>query len=170
MNTMTTTIGSYLATRLERIGLRHHFVVPGDYNLVLLYQLLLNKKMQQVSCCNELDCSYSAEGYARANGAAACVVTYSVGALSAFDGLGSAYAENLPVILISGNMQLWPDAGAGLREIARVVRGGGRVALGFTPYSGQPKSGVAEALAAAGFTTPQMVQQSENFCGLATKS
>ena len=101
--TGTVTIGTYLATRLEQIGLRHHFVVAGDYNLVLLDQLLLNKNMQQVYCCNELNCSYSAEGYARANGAAACVVTYSVGALPAFDGLASAYAENLPVILISGS-------------------------------------------------------------------
>src|SRR4030095_1390296 len=96
------TVGSYLATRLAQIGLKHHFVVPGDYNLVLLDQLLLNKEMQQVGCANELNCSFSAEGYARANGAAACVVTYSVGALSAFDGIGGAYAENLPVILISG--------------------------------------------------------------------
>jgi len=100
---MTATIGSYLATRLEQIGLRHHFVVPGDYNLVLLDQLLLNRNMQQVNCCNELNCSFAAEGYARANGAAACVVTYSVGALSAFDGLAGAFAENLPVILISGS-------------------------------------------------------------------
>ena len=97
------TIGSYLATRLEQIGLKHHFAVAGDYNLILLDQLLLNKNLQQVYCCNELNCSFSAEGYARANGAAACVVTYSVGALSAFDGLAGAYAENLPVILISGS-------------------------------------------------------------------
>jgi pyruvate decarboxylase len=103
VNTMSTTIGGYLATRLEQIGLRHHFVVPGDYNLVLLDQLLLNKNMQQVNCCNELNCSFAAEGYARANGVAACVVTYSVGALSAFDGLAGAYAEDLPVILISGS-------------------------------------------------------------------
>src|SRR5260370_32047648 len=86
----TVTIGSYLATRLEQIGLKHHFAVAGDYNLVLLDQLLRNKNMQQVYCCNELNCSFSAEGYARANGAAACVVTYSVGALSAFDGIGGA--------------------------------------------------------------------------------
>lgn len=101
--TATTTIGSYLATRLEQIGLKHHFAVAGDYNLVLLDQLLANKNMQQVYCCNELNCSFSAEGYARANGAAACVVTYSVGALTAFDGIGGAYAESLPVILISGS-------------------------------------------------------------------
>ena len=101
--TGTVTIGSYLATRLEQIGLKHHFVVAGDYNLVLLDQLLLNKNMQQVYCCNELNCAFAAEGYARANGAAACVVTYSVGALSAFDGLAGAYAENRPVILISGS-------------------------------------------------------------------
>jgi TPP-dependent 2-oxoacid decarboxylase len=77
--------------------------VPGDYNLVLLDKLLLNKDMQQVNCANELNCAFAAEGYARANGAAACVVTFSVGAFTAFDGIGGAYAENLPVILISGS-------------------------------------------------------------------
>ena len=34
------TIGNYLATRLEQIGIKHYFMVPGDYNLVLLDQLL----------------------------------------------------------------------------------------------------------------------------------
>ncbi len=97
------TVGSYLATRFAQIGLKHHFVVPGDYNLALLDQLLLNKDMQQINCANELNCAFAAEGYARAKGAAACVVTFSVGAFSAFDGIGGAYAENLPVILISGS-------------------------------------------------------------------
>ena len=86
-------IGSYLATRLEQVGIRHHFAVAGDYNLVLLDHLLRNKNLQQVYCCNELNCSFAAEGYARANGAAACVVTFSVGSLTAFDGLAGAFAE-----------------------------------------------------------------------------
>lgn len=96
------TVGSYLAARLSQIGLNHHFAVAGDYNLVLLDQLLTNKDLKQVYCSNELNCGFSAEGYARANGAAAAVVTYSVGALSALNAIGGAYAENLPVILISG--------------------------------------------------------------------
>ncbi|GBQ55868.1 pyruvate decarboxylase [Acetobacter indonesiensis NRIC 0313] len=100
---MTYTVGMYLADRLAQIGLKHHFAVAGDYNLVLLDQLLTNKDMQQIYCCNELNCGFSAEGYARAHGAAAAVVTFSVGAISAMNAIGGAYAENLPVILISGS-------------------------------------------------------------------
>jgi pyruvate decarboxylase len=96
------TVGSYLAARLSQIGLKHHFAVAGDFNLVLLDQLLTNKDLQQVYCCNELNCGYGAEGYARACGAAAAVVTFSVGGLSAINAIGGAYAENLPVILVSG--------------------------------------------------------------------
>ena len=99
----TYTVGSYLATRLTQIGLKHHFAVAGDYNLVLLDQLLLNEDMRQIYCSNELNCGFSAEGYARANGAGAAVVTFSVGAISALNAIGGAFAENLPVILISGS-------------------------------------------------------------------
>jgi pyruvate decarboxylase len=99
---MTYTVGSYLAARLSQIGLKHHFAVAGDYNLALLDQLLTNKNLKQIYCSNELNCGFSAEGYARAHGAAAAVVTFSVGALSAFNAIGGAYAENLPVILVSG--------------------------------------------------------------------
>ncbi|WP_454859322.1 alpha-keto acid decarboxylase family protein [Rhizobium binxianense] len=96
------TVGTYLAARLSQIGLKHHFAVAGDYTLILLDQLLTNTDMEQIYCSNELNCGFSAEGYARAHGIAAAIVTFSVGALSAFDAIGGAYAENLPVILISG--------------------------------------------------------------------
>lgn len=95
-------VGTYLAERLVQIGVKHHFVVPGDYNLVLLDQFLKNQNLLQVGCCNELNCGFAAEGYARANGLGVAVVTYSVGALSALNAIGGAYAENLPVILVSG--------------------------------------------------------------------
>src|SRR5262249_24038069 len=32
------TVGTYLATRLEQVGVRDYFVVPGDFNLILLDQ------------------------------------------------------------------------------------------------------------------------------------
>lgn len=98
---MTTTVGHYLATRLEQIGLEHYFQVPGDYNLQLLDELLKNDNLKMMSCTNELNASYAAEGYARANGASACVITFNVGAFSALNGVAGAYAERLPMIFIS---------------------------------------------------------------------
>jgi pyruvate decarboxylase len=41
------TVGSYLAARRSQIGLKHHFAVAGDFNLVLLDQLLTNKDLEQ---------------------------------------------------------------------------------------------------------------------------
>lgn len=96
------TVGSYLAKRLEQIGIKHHFIVPGDFNLILLDELLKNKNLEQVGCCNELNAAYAAEGYARAKGAGAVIVTFNVGAFSAINGIAGAYAERLPVIFVSG--------------------------------------------------------------------
>lgn len=95
------TVGKYLATRFEQIGLKHYFMVPGDYNLVLLDELLENKNVEQIGCCNELNAAYAAEGYARVNGAGAVLTTFNVGAFSALNGVAGAYAERLPVIMVS---------------------------------------------------------------------
>ena len=100
--TANATVGSYLATRLEQVGLRHYFGIPGDYNLALFDQILANQNLACISCCNELNAGYAADGYARAHGVAAMLVTYSVGALSAVNATAGHYAEDLPVILISG--------------------------------------------------------------------
>ncbi|KAK8007234.1 3-oxoacyl-reductase [Apiospora arundinis] len=96
------TVGDYLAERLSQLRIFHHFVVPGDYNLTLLDKLDANANLNEVGCTNELNCALAAEGYARCHGIGVCIVTFSVGAFSAFNGIGSAYAENLPVILVSG--------------------------------------------------------------------
>ena len=55
-----------------------------------------------INCCNELNAGYAADGYARIKNVSALVLTYSVGGLSAINAVAGAYAENLPVIVISG--------------------------------------------------------------------
>ena len=103
MSTAQWTVGTYLARRLHDVGIRHFFEVPGDFNLVLLDEFLKNPDLQMIGCCNELNAGYAADGYARATGGpAAAVVTFSVGGLSALNAIAGAYAEDLPVILISG--------------------------------------------------------------------
>ncbi|MHB0975592.1 MAG: thiamine pyrophosphate-binding protein [Candidatus Aquicultorales bacterium] len=98
----TFTVGSYLAARLEEIGVEHFFTVPGDFNLTLLDEIIANPNLRLVGCCNELNAGYAADGYARARGIGAVVLTFSVGSLSAVNAVAGAYAEDLPLILVSG--------------------------------------------------------------------
>jgi ubiquinone/menaquinone biosynthesis C-methylase UbiE len=72
-------------------------------------------------------------------------------------------------VLAINSMQVWPDITAGLHEVKRVTRSGGRVALGFTPYSGQSKAGIPELLSAAGFADASVVETKRGFCALAFK-
>jgi len=77
--------------------------------------------------------------------------------------------ETFDKALAINSMQVWTDAGAGLREMWRVLKTGGRIALGFTPYSGQSKRGLPEMLTAAAFTEAHVVETALGFCALAIK-
>jgi ubiquinone/menaquinone biosynthesis C-methylase UbiE len=67
------------------------------------------------------------------------------------------------------SMQVWPDSAAGLREIGRVLKSGGKIALGFTPYSGLSNNGLPEMLIAAAFTDVKVLEAELGFCALARK-
>jgi ubiquinone/menaquinone biosynthesis C-methylase UbiE len=85
-------------------------------------------------------------------------------------------AERLPFgdstfdkALAINSMQVWPEPVGALREMRRVMKPGGRVALGFTPYSGQAKEGLIEILSAAGFKKASVVEKNDWFCAIALK-
>lgn len=96
------TIGRYLAQRLVDLEINEYFAIPGDYNLVLLDEILSFDSLKMINCCNELNAGYAADGYARIKGISALFVTFSVGGLSAVNAVAGAYAENLPMLVISG--------------------------------------------------------------------
>lgn len=98
----TFTVGDYLLTRLQEIGIKHLFGVPGDYNLQFLDRVIDHPDISWVGCANELNAAYAADGYARCNGAGALLTTFGVGELSAINGVAGSYAEYLPVIHIVG--------------------------------------------------------------------
>nr|CBX81355.1 putative decarboxylase [Erwinia amylovora ATCC BAA-2158] len=98
----TYTVGDYLLTRLNEIGISHLFGVPGDYNLRFLDHVIDHPDVDWVGCANELNAAYAADGYARCRGAGALLTTFGVGELSAINGVAGSSAEYLPVIHIVG--------------------------------------------------------------------
>jgi indolepyruvate decarboxylase len=104
MNEPTTqswTVSRYLLHRLQQVGIHCLFGVPGDYVLDFLDEVIASP-LRWVGTCNELNAGYAADGYARLNGAGAAVVTYCVGGLSILNAVAGAYAEQVPLIVISG--------------------------------------------------------------------
>ena len=96
------TVAEYLITRLKEIGVDHLFGVPGDFILGFLNQVL-KSDIKYVGTCNELNAAYAADGYARIRGIGAFATTYGVGELSAINGVAGAFAERVPVVVITGS-------------------------------------------------------------------
>jgi indolepyruvate decarboxylase len=96
-------IGQYLAHRLVELGGAHVFGLPGDFNLTLLDEMLTVDGIDWVGNTNELNAAYAADAYARTTrGVAGLVTTYGVGELSAINGIAGSFAEDVPVVQITG--------------------------------------------------------------------
>ena len=96
------TVAQYLLIRLKEIGVDHLFGVPGDFVLGFFNQVL-KSDLKYVGTCNELNAAYAADGYARIRGIGAFSSTYGVGELSAINGVAGAFAERVPVVVITGS-------------------------------------------------------------------
>jgi indolepyruvate decarboxylase len=96
------TVADYLIARLQEIGVDHLFGVPGDFVLGFLNQVL-KSQLKYIGTCNELNAAYAADGYARIRGIGAFSSTYGVGELSAINGVAGAFAERVPMVVITGS-------------------------------------------------------------------
>lgn len=96
-----TTVGAHLLRRLKELGCDHIFGIPGDFILPFFDQILASE-LELVSPCNEFNGGYAADAYARIRGIGAMAVTYGPGGMSMVNAVAGAYAENVPLVLISG--------------------------------------------------------------------
>jgi TPP-dependent 2-oxoacid decarboxylase len=94
-------IGEYLIERLLACGVRHVFGVPGDYVLGF-FKKLTESPLQVVNTCDEQGAGFAGDAYARLNGLGVVCITYGVGGLKVANTTAEAFAEKVPVLVISG--------------------------------------------------------------------
>ena len=94
-------VSEYLLARLKSLGVDHVFGIPGDF-ILPFFQTIQNTDIEHIAACNELNAGYAADGYARLKGLGVAAVTYGPGAFSIVNAVAGAFAESVPLLVISG--------------------------------------------------------------------
>lgn len=99
-------LSDYVIKRLEEIGVKHMFMLPGGGAMHLNDSLGKSKKIQFVGCLHEQACAIAAEAYARVNNTLGLLmVTTGPGGTNALTGIAGAYLESSPVFVVSGQVK-----------------------------------------------------------------
>ena len=97
------TLARYLFDQLWQRGVRHIFGLPGDYALNLFDALQADGRFTVVRLSHEPSIGFAADGCARGTGGlGVCCVTYGAGGLNMVNPVACAYAEEPPLVVISG--------------------------------------------------------------------
>jgi indolepyruvate decarboxylase len=100
---MALTLRSFLFDQLWARGVRHIFGIPGDYVLNLYEALERDGRFGLVRLSHEPAVGFAADGSARITGGlGVCCVTYGAGGLNMVNSVACAYAEESPLVVLSG--------------------------------------------------------------------
>ncbi len=91
----------YLFEEIKDRGVDTTFGIPGDFVLPV-YAAQEKAGMKTVVMTHEPSVGFAADAYARLRGLGVALVTYGAGGLNMINPVGLAYAEESPVLVISG--------------------------------------------------------------------
>ena len=95
----------YLFHRLRELGVGCTFGIPGDFVLPV-YAVQEEVGMPTVVCAHEPGVGFAADAYARFRGLGVALVTYGPGALNTLNPVACAYAEQSPLLVVSGGPEV----------------------------------------------------------------
>ncbi len=102
---LTMNLTEYLFHRLRELGVGHTFGLPGDFVLPV-YAVQESLGFPTVVCCHEPGVGFAADAYARLRGLGVALVTYGPGALNTLNPVACAYAEQSPLLIVSGGPEM----------------------------------------------------------------
>lgn len=101
---------------LEREGIKIVFGIPGLYNMPIFDALYHHSTIKVVTVRHEQGAAFMADGYARATGNPAAILTLpGPGLTNAMTGIGEAFSDSSPVLVLSTQVNRdFIDQNAGL--------------------------------------------------------
>ena len=100
-NAQKVKISDYLIERIQAASANHVFGVPGDFIISWMSQVE-KSSLRLITTSDEQGAGFAADSYARLRGFGVVAVTYGVGGLKLANSTAQAYAEESPVLVISG--------------------------------------------------------------------
>jgi len=96
-------LGDFLVAYLKRAGVTHIFGLPGDLVLGLFHRFGRDRGLEIVTLSHEPSVGFAADGYSRSTRRLGVVcVTYGAGGHNVVNPVAGAYAEQVPLLVVSG--------------------------------------------------------------------
>ena len=88
---------------LEQIGVKHTFGIPGVHNTEIYDELNKSEHIEPVLVTHEAGAAFMADGVSRTSGGiGTLVIVPAAGMTHAMSGIGEAYLDGIPLLVISG--------------------------------------------------------------------
>jgi acetolactate synthase I/II/III large subunit len=100
-------VADYIFEHLAVAGTKHVFLITGGGAMFLNDALGRCARLQYICCHHEQACTMAAEAYARVSGKVGVVsVTTGPGGINALNGVFGAFADSVPMLVVSGQVKL----------------------------------------------------------------
>ncbi|MEJ2609846.1 MAG: thiamine pyrophosphate-binding protein [Candidatus Thiodiazotropha sp.] len=113
---MKITVSEIVVRYLKRLGVDTIFGMPGAHVLPV-YDALYDSNIEAVLAKHEQGAAFMAGGNAKSSGKiSACIATAGPGATNLITGIANAYADKLPILIITGETPTYIFGKGGLQE------------------------------------------------------
>ncbi|CAB4910108.1 unannotated protein [freshwater metagenome] len=106
----TTTIANHLVRRFRELGVHEAFGIVGDFAL-RMFGALGDEDFHVLVTSDEQGAGFAADAYARIKGFGVVAITYGAGGLKVTNAAANAWAEQVPLLILSGSPGMSERAG-----------------------------------------------------------
>ena len=106
----TTTIANHLVRRFRELGVHEAFGIVGDFAL-RMFGALRDEDFHVLVTSDEQGAGFAADAYARIKGFGVVAITYGAGGLKVTNAAANAWAEQVPLLILSGSPGMGERAG-----------------------------------------------------------